>query len=62
MDDLMDETFLEDRIAHRAIGVVYNPEPERYGNYVPSISPRVTMHLFTLIKLQLFIRFILQLK
>lgn len=24
-------------IKHRAIGVVYNPENERYGNYVPSV-------------------------
>jgi len=24
-------------IGHRAIGVVYNPEYEAYGNYVPSI-------------------------
>jgi len=24
-------------IRHRAIGVVYNPENERYGNYVPSV-------------------------
>jgi erythromycin esterase len=24
-------------IKHRAIGVVYNPEQERYGNYVPSV-------------------------
>lgn len=24
-------------IKHRAIGVVYNPERERYGNYVPSV-------------------------
>lgn len=39
MDTLMNETFLEDRIGHRAIGVVYNPEHERYGNYVPSIMP-----------------------
>ncbi|WP_307411890.1 erythromycin esterase family protein [Paenibacillus sp. W2I17] len=23
-------------IGHRAIGVVYNPDHERYGNYVPS--------------------------
>ena len=22
---------------HRAIGVVYNPDHERYGNYVPSV-------------------------
>jgi erythromycin esterase-like protein len=39
MQDLMHETFLEDRIGHRAIGVVYNPGYERYGNYVPSIMP-----------------------
>lgn len=26
-------------IPHRAIGVVYHPERERYGNYVPSIIP-----------------------
>jgi erythromycin esterase len=25
---------------HRAIGVVYHPEYERYGNYVPSVLPR----------------------
>jgi erythromycin esterase-like protein len=25
---------------HRAIGVVYNPDRERYGNYVPSIMPQ----------------------
>jgi erythromycin esterase-like protein len=25
---------------HRAIGVVYNPEHERFGNYVPSVLPR----------------------
>jgi erythromycin esterase-like protein len=25
---------------HRAIGVVYNPLTERYGNYVPTILPR----------------------
>jgi erythromycin esterase-like protein len=27
----------EESIRHRAIGVVYNPERERYGNYVPSV-------------------------
>jgi erythromycin esterase len=27
-------------IAHRAIGVVYDPRAERYGNYVPTIVPR----------------------
>jgi erythromycin esterase len=25
---------------HRAIGVVYRPEYERYGNYVPTALPR----------------------
>ncbi|HEY0042019.1 MAG TPA: erythromycin esterase family protein [Flavisolibacter sp.] len=30
------ETY-EQSIRHRAIGVVYNPENERYGNYVPSV-------------------------
>ena len=25
---------------HRAIGVVYRPQYERYGNYVPSVLPR----------------------
>jgi len=27
-------------IAHRAIGVVYDPWSEHYGNYVPTIVPR----------------------
>lgn len=31
--------FLEPR-GHRAIGVVYNPAHERYGNYVPTMLPR----------------------
>ncbi|MFP4059324.1 MAG: erythromycin esterase family protein [Bacteroidales bacterium] len=30
---------LSRHIHHRAIGVVYHPESERYGNYVPSIIP-----------------------
>jgi erythromycin esterase-like protein len=25
------------KIGHRAIGVVYHPERERYGNYVPTV-------------------------
>jgi erythromycin esterase-like protein len=25
---------------HRAIGVVYRPQYERYGNYVPTVLPR----------------------
>jgi erythromycin esterase len=39
MDDITNEMFYENRIGHRAIGVVYNPAFERYGNYVPSIMP-----------------------
>ncbi len=39
MDDFMNDTFMESHIGHRAIGVVYNPEYEKYGNYVPSILP-----------------------
>ncbi|MDX1653468.1 MAG: erythromycin esterase family protein, partial [Brumimicrobium sp.] len=30
---------LQRRIGHRAVGVVYNPRHERYGNYVPSVVP-----------------------
>lgn len=32
-------TLMENHIDHRAIGVVYNPEYEKYGNYVPTILP-----------------------
>ena len=39
MDDFMTDSFMESHIGHRAIGVVYNPEYERLGNYVPSILP-----------------------
>jgi len=28
------------RRGHRAIGVVYHPEYEHYGNYVPTVLPR----------------------
>ncbi|GAB1692375.1 hypothetical protein KRM28CT15_41780 [Krasilnikovia sp. M28-CT-15] len=28
---------LTDELAHRAIGVVYRPERERWGNYVPTV-------------------------
>jgi erythromycin esterase len=31
---------LHEPIGHRAIGVVYDPHKERWGNYVPSIVPR----------------------
>ena len=33
------DVFMENHIGHRAIGVVYNPELEQYGNYVPTIFP-----------------------
>ena len=37
----------ESSIRHRAIGVVYNPERERHGNYVPSVmSQRYDAFLF----------------
>ena len=39
MDDLMTDTLMESHIGHRAIGVVYNPEYEGSGNYVPTILP-----------------------
>jgi erythromycin esterase len=39
MEDLMEEQFLENYIGHRAIGVVYNSENEKYGNYVPTLLP-----------------------
>jgi erythromycin esterase len=34
-----DEDFLQER-GHRAIGVVYHPGIEHYGNYVPTVLPR----------------------
>ncbi|MFP7494672.1 erythromycin esterase family protein [Terribacillus saccharophilus] len=35
--DKENEHLFEQRIGHRAIGVVYRPEFEQFGNYVPSI-------------------------
>ncbi|WP_017731865.1 erythromycin esterase family protein [Nafulsella turpanensis] len=37
--DLQKSQRLRRTVPHRAIGVVYHPERERYGNYVPSIIP-----------------------
>src|SRR5207248_6836681 len=31
---------LDQPLAHRAIGVVYDPDAEQFGNYVPTIVPR----------------------
>ncbi len=39
MDNFMNDAFMENHIGHRAIGVVYQPQYEKYGNYVPSILP-----------------------
>jgi erythromycin esterase len=39
MDDFRDCTPLEQPIGHRAIGVVYRPDREVPGNYVPSVIP-----------------------
>lgn len=39
-DDLKEYPSLSTHIDHRAIGVVYHPERERFGNYVPSIIPK----------------------
>jgi erythromycin esterase-like protein len=39
MKEETDETYFT-KIPHRAIGVVYNPTMEKYGNYVPSLLPQ----------------------
>jgi erythromycin esterase len=38
-DELHNTVISENFLGHRAIGVVYNPVYEKYGNYVPSIIP-----------------------
>jgi len=39
MNEKMREQIGEKKFGHRAIGVVYHPQYEQYGNYVPSILP-----------------------
>jgi erythromycin esterase-like protein len=39
LNKLKDKKNFRSPIGHRAIGVVYNPEHERFGNYVPTILP-----------------------
>ncbi len=39
-DEAEDLGPLQEVVGHRAIGVVYHPERERLGNYVPTILPR----------------------
>jgi erythromycin esterase len=42
-----DDALFQSRISHRAIGVVYDPDLEKYGNYVPSlISQRYDAFIF----------------
>lgn len=38
-DELAQEPAFEEPVDHRAIGVVYAPARERWGNYVPTIIP-----------------------
>ncbi|MBG6109907.1 erythromycin esterase-like protein [Flavobacterium sp. CG_9.10] len=40
MNKIHEEKCVSSYIGHRAIGVVYNPEHERFGNYVPTILPK----------------------
>ncbi len=39
MSDFNHDVFMENHFGHRAIGVVYNSQYEKYGNYVPTILP-----------------------
>lgn len=39
LDKWLDDPLFQEPIGHRAIGVVYHPEMEQRGNYVPSIIP-----------------------
>jgi len=39
-DSIRENTAFNERRGHRAIGVVYDPAMERFGNYVPTILPR----------------------
>ncbi len=38
-EDLNENSPLHEVVGHRAVGVVYNPEREREGNYVPTVLP-----------------------
>jgi erythromycin esterase-like protein len=39
MEKEVEKIIGQHHYGHRAIGVVYNPEYEQMGNYVPSIMP-----------------------
>ncbi|OLY94850.1 protein-L-isoaspartate O-methyltransferase [Cnuella takakiae] len=38
-DDLRESVLAEKRLGHRAIGVVYRPQYEKFGNYVATLVP-----------------------
>jgi erythromycin esterase len=40
LEDAAGEDLMLEPRGHRAIGVVYHPERERLGNYVPTVLPR----------------------
>jgi erythromycin esterase-like protein len=40
MDDFKQTLFGENSLDHRAIGVVYRPQYEHYGNYVATVLPK----------------------
>lgn len=48
---------MDQAIDHRAIGVVYNPAAERWGNYVPPSYPGAMMPLFSRIPAEHSMRF-----
>lgn len=39
LSDMPEDAALRERRGHRAIGVVYHPDHERRGNYVPTVLP-----------------------
>lgn len=39
-DDIKNSAEFQEWRGHRAIGVVYDPDSERYGNYVPTVLPQ----------------------
>lgn len=48
VEALADDEEAMERRGHRAIGVVYDPRSEMYGNYVPTVMPRrydVVLHV-----------------
>ena len=38
-DFINNDLMMKNHLGHRAVGVVYNPQMEQYGNYVPTILP-----------------------